>query len=37
MLIDMERDAIKNLNKMYPGMIKSAKRKANIFTIKLNL
>ena len=35
--IDMERDAIKKLIKMYPGMISSAKRKANEFTIQLNL
>ena len=35
--IGMEKDAIKRLIKMYPGMIASAKRKANEFTIKLNL
>ena len=35
--IDMERDATKRLIKMYPGMIASAKRKANEFTIRLNL
>ena len=35
--IDMERDAIKRLIKLYPSMISSAKRKANEFTIKLNL
>ena len=35
--IDMERDAIKKLIKLYPNMISSAKRKANEFTIKLNL
>jgi len=35
--VDMERDAIKRLIKMYPGMIASAKRKANEFTIRLNL
>jgi hypothetical protein len=35
--IDMERDAIKRLAKMYPGMIAKAKRKANAFTIQLNL
>lgn len=35
--IEMERKAIKMLIKEYPGMIKSAKRKANEFTIALNL
>lgn len=35
--VDMERDAIKKLIKMYPGMISGAKRKANEFTIQLNL
>jgi len=35
--VEMERDAIKKLNQMYPGMIRSAQRKANKFTIKLNL
>lgn len=35
--VEMERNAIKQLIKMYPGMILSAKRKANEFTIKLNL
>lgn len=35
--VDMEREAIKKLNKLYPGMIRSAKRKANTFTIALNL
>jgi glycosyltransferase involved in cell wall biosynthesis len=35
--IEVERDAIKRLIKMYPGMISSAKRKANAFTIRLNL
>jgi len=35
--IEMERDAIKRLIKLYPSMISSAKRKANEFTIKLNL
>jgi glycosyltransferase involved in cell wall biosynthesis len=35
--IDMERDAIKKLNKLYPGMIRNAKRQANTFTIALNL
>lgn len=33
----IEKEAIKKLNKMYPGMIRSAKRKANQFTIILNL
>lgn len=35
--IEMERQAIKDLIRMYPGMIASAKRKANEFTIRLNL
>jgi glycosyltransferase involved in cell wall biosynthesis len=35
--VEMEKDAIKKLAKMYPGMIRSAKRKANQFTIQLNL
>jgi hypothetical protein len=35
--IGIERDAIKRLIKMYPGMIRKAKRKANEFTIQLNL
>jgi len=35
--IQMERDAIKLLNKEYPSMIAKAKRKANEFTIILNL
>lgn len=35
--IEVERDAIKRLNEMYPGMIRTAKRKANVFTIQLNL
>ena len=35
--IDMERKAIKDLNRLYPNMIRSAKRKANQFTIQLNL
>lgn len=35
--VNIERDAIKRLIKMYPSMIKSAKRKANEFTIQLNL
>jgi hypothetical protein len=33
--VDMEREAIKKLIKLYPSMIKSAKRKANEFTIQL--
>jgi len=35
--IDMERKAIKKLINQYPGMIRSAKRKANEFTIALNI
>lgn len=35
--IEMERDAIKKLIKLYPNMISGANRKANEFTIKLNL
>lgn len=35
--VNMEKDAIKRLAQMYPGMIRSAKRKANQFTIQLNL
>ena len=35
--IEVEREAIKRLNKMYPGMIRMAKRKANKFTIQLSL
>lgn len=35
--IEMERDAIKRLIKQYPGMIRKAKRKANTFTIQLNV
>jgi hypothetical protein len=35
--VAMEKDAIKKLAQMYPGMIRSAKRKANKFTIALNL
>lgn len=35
--IDMEREAIKKLIKLYPGMIRSAKRKSSEFTIQLNL
>ena len=35
--VEMEKDAIKKLIKLYPNMIASAKRKANEFTIKLNL
>ena len=35
--IQMEKEAIKMLNKQYPSMIAKAKRKANEFTITLNL
>lgn len=35
--IALERDAIKRLAKQYPGMIQRAKRKANTFTIALNV
>lgn len=35
--IEMEKDAIKRLAKKYPNMIRSAKRKANQFTIQLQL
>jgi hypothetical protein len=35
--IEMEREAIKRLIKQYPGMIRKAKRKANTFTIELNV
>ena len=35
--IEMEKEAIKKLIKQYPSMIKSAKKKANEFTIVLNL
>lgn len=35
--IEMERDAIKRLHKLYPDMIRSAKRVANKFTIQLTL
>lgn len=35
--IEMEKKAIKDLCKLYPNMITSAKRKANQFTITLNL
>jgi hypothetical protein len=35
--VEMEKKAILDLNKLYPGMIRSAKRKANTFTIQLNL
>lgn len=35
--IDVERDAIKRLARAYPGMIQKAKRKANAFTVSLNL
>jgi hypothetical protein len=34
--IEMERKAIKDLIKLYPNMVRSAKRKANEFTIQLN-
>lgn len=35
--VEIERKAIKDLIKMYPGMIRSAKRKASIFTIQLTV
>lgn len=35
--VEIEKDAIKRLVKMYPGMVRSAKRKANKFTIQLTL
>lgn len=35
--IEIEKQAIKDLNRLYPNMIRSAKRKANTFTIQLNL
>jgi hypothetical protein len=35
--VNMEKEAIKKLIKLYPNMIRSAKRKANEFTIELNL
>ena len=35
--VEIEKDAIKRLVRMYPGMVRSAKRNANIFTIQLNL
>jgi glycosyltransferase involved in cell wall biosynthesis len=35
--VQMEKDAIKLLVSMYPGMIRSAARKVNKFTIQLNL
>lgn len=35
--IDMERKAIKDLIRLYPSMVRSATRKANEFTIQLNL
>ena len=35
--IEMEKKAIKDLIKLYPSMISNVKRKANEFTIKLNL
>ena len=35
--VKIEKEAIKLLVKLYPGRVSSAKRKANEFTIKLNL
>lgn len=35
--VEMERDAIKRLIKMYPGMVKSVTMKNSIFTIKLTV
>jgi glycosyltransferase involved in cell wall biosynthesis len=35
--IELERQAIKRLARQYPGMIQKAKRKANEFTISLNV
>jgi glycosyltransferase involved in cell wall biosynthesis len=35
--IEVEREAIKRLIKQYPGMVQRAKRKANAFTISLNV
>jgi glycosyltransferase involved in cell wall biosynthesis len=35
--VKIEKDCIKMLIKEYPGMVRSAKRKANQFTIELNL
>lgn len=35
--VDMEREAIKKLIELYPKMVRSARRKANEFTIQLNL
>lgn len=35
--VNIEKECIKMLIKEYPGMIRSAKRKANQFTIELNL
>ena len=35
--IEIEKDAIKRLHRLYPGMIRSAKRVSNKFTIQLSL
>jgi glycosyltransferase involved in cell wall biosynthesis len=35
--VEIEKDAIKRLADKYPGMVRSAKRKANEFTIQLQL
>lgn len=35
--IEIEKNAIKLLHDLYPNMVRSAKRKANTFTIQLNL
>ncbi len=35
--IDIEKKAIKDLIKLYPSMISRVKRKANVYTIQLNL
>jgi hypothetical protein len=35
--VEMEKKAIQDLNKLYPGMIRSAKMNKNEFTIQLNL
>ena len=35
--VEIEREAIRMLVEMYPGMIRRAKRKANVFTVQLNL
>lgn len=35
--IEIEKKAIKDLHKLYPGMLRSAKRKNNQFTIQLSL